>query len=467
MAERGKDFISHYPHMMNLWSSLNILNPFTQSAGSAKKALWQCSLGHIWEARILNVKNGSHCNICANKKLLQGFNDLETSYPEIAKLYDNNLNKIPASEVLKGSTKSYWFKCLKYSHSYLSTVASMKEGKKCSYCSGKKLLQGFNDLPTTSSFLLSWWDYDKNNELPDQFFKSSHKKVWWKCSDGHTFLKSINEMSANAVCGYCTNRLVLSGYNDLATLSPEFLQFWDFDKNAFSPSSIFSNSHKKFWARCSHDHSWLTSPDKMSAGYRCPYCSGNSVLIGFNDLATTKPEFLSLWNLEKNTLSPTEVTSGSKKKVWWKCSKEHEWIASIYDVTSQKSNCPYCAKNISKFETEVNTFICSLGLSTRTNDRHIIAPKEIDIVVETKKIGIECNGIYWHSDEVIKKSKNMPAKDYHELKQRLAKNAGYNLFFVWEDDWNQHKNDVKKELINIVHEKYNAITLLKRLDSNE
>jgi len=44
------------------------------------------------------------------------------------------------------------------------------------------------------------------------------------------------------------------------------------------------------------------------------------------------PELVKEWHPTKNgNLTPEQVTFGSDKKVWWKCSKEqsHEWKAQI------------------------------------------------------------------------------------------------------------------------------------------
>ena len=42
------------------------------------------------------------------------------------------------------------------------------------------------------------------------------------------------------------------------------------------------------------------------------------------------PLLMSEWNYEKNCdLNPETLTLGSNKKVWWKCSKGHEWQAII------------------------------------------------------------------------------------------------------------------------------------------
>lgn len=539
MPEYGKDYISKYTHMMKMWSPNNILDPYEQSAGSARKALWVCDLGHEWEARILNVKYGFGCRICSNKEVLTGFNDLETMLPEIAALYDKELNPTPASQVLSGSSEEYWFKCEKFDHSYIAKIEKLKLGNRCSYCAGKKILIGFNDFPTTAPHLLEWWDYKKNTKKPEEFSKGSHKKAWWKCpKNNHSFQKTILSLYKNTACGYCSNKVVLTGYNDLATIRPDFLEWWDYEKNTLDPTTISPYTHTRFWAKCSLNHSWQTNGDKMSAGYRCPYCGGTKTLKGYNDLETKCPEILELWNYSKNTVKPTEISSRNKKKVWWICKKEHEWEATVGDVAARRSNCPVCSNykillgyndllthypkiiehwspnnekspqeyslgsgytvelvcpkdgsfykkeifnfvrssypfcacpncttSTSSFEKEVNQFIKNdLKIETITSDRKIISPKELDIVIEEKKIAIECNGTYWHSDAFIQKARGISAKDHHQMKKELAKAAGYKLFFVWEDDWNMKQDQIETELLNVMNNSLDTIELLNRLE---
>ena len=62
-------------------------------------------------------------------------------------------------------------------------------------------------------------------------------------------------------------------------------------------------------------------------------------------LAKTKPELLKEWNYEKNgNLTPESIAPSSSKKVWWICSKGHEWQATP-NKRSKGSGCPYCSNN--------------------------------------------------------------------------------------------------------------------------
>ena len=55
-------------------------------------------------------------------------------------------------------------------------------------------------------------------------------------------------------------------------------------------------------------------------------------------------ELMAEWNWEKNNelgFDPETLTLGSNKKVWWKCSKGHEWQATVNN-RNRGNSCPIC-----------------------------------------------------------------------------------------------------------------------------
>ncbi|UQT48905.1 zinc-ribbon domain-containing protein [Flavonifractor plautii] len=40
---------------------------------------------------------------------------------------------------------------------------------------------------------------------------------------------------------------------------------------------------------------------------------------------------------------PGDLTAGTRRKVWWRCDKGHEWQASVLSRTSLGNGCPVCA----------------------------------------------------------------------------------------------------------------------------
>ena len=75
------------------------------------------------------------------------------------------------------------------------------------------------------------------------------------------------------------------------------------------------------------------------------------------------------------------------------------------------------------------------------NVRNIINPFEIDIYLPELKIGIEYNGLWWHSSEYRE-------YDYHMIKQRKSNDSDIRLYTIWEDDWINRPDIVKSFLMN-------------------
>ena len=161
-----------------------------------------------------------------------------------------------------------------------------------------------NDLQTVNPALAEEWHPYKNAPLsPADVTIGSHRKVWWLGSCGHEWEAVVKSRHAGRGCPYCAGRLLLKGFNDLATTNPEVLQEWDYENNDINPNELQAGSHKKVWWKCKTGHSWQASPNhRISKGRGCPFCSHNpAVLKGENDLETVHPELLSEWDYDKNT----------------------------------------------------------------------------------------------------------------------------------------------------------------------
>ena len=107
-------------------------------------------------------------------------------------------------EITVGSNKKIWWRC-SLGHEWESTIGNRSKGSGCPYCSNYKALVGYNDLATVNSELSSEWDYDKNGALkPTDVTAGSHKKVWWKCQNGHEWQAIIGSRNQGRGCQQCT-----------------------------------------------------------------------------------------------------------------------------------------------------------------------------------------------------------------------------------------------------------------------
>ena len=176
--------------------------------------------------------------------------------------------------------------------------------------------------------LMIQWDYDKNKNLDlNKITVGNKSKAWWICPNGHSYEQVIYSKSKGMGCPVCSNKLVLKGYNDIATTNPELLDEWDYDKNLINnitPYDITKGAEKKIWWICSvcgESYECFAYSKKKNTG--CPYCSSKIIKKGLNDIFTKNPKLKECWDYKKNIqngINPYEIGIKSHAKVWWICS---------------------------------------------------------------------------------------------------------------------------------------------------
>lgn len=273
---------------------------------------------------------------------------LERDEFELLAQWDKQKNgELTPRDVTKGSHKKIWWKCA-FGHSWQAVVYT-RTGQRsgCPYCTGRKVLPFSKSLATEFPELMKEWHPTLNADVsPEELLPGTHRKVWWKCSNGHEWSAQIKARVNGTGCPVCSNRRVLAGENDLATTHPEIAAQWHPTKNGTrTPRSVVSGHHAKVWWRCPKGHEWqATILSRTTTGNGCPVCAGKVVIPGQNDLASAYPAIASQWHPTKNgTLTPEQVTSFSNRKAWWVCDKGHEYYAIISHRVQNASDCPYCS----------------------------------------------------------------------------------------------------------------------------
>ena len=191
----------------------------------------------------------------------------------------------------------------------------------------KKVIVGVNDLATTHPELAKQadgWD-------PKKVIAGTGKKLKWKCSKKHEWEASGNTRVKGIGCPVCSNQKLLVGYNDLATTHPELAKQAD----GWDPKKVIAGTHKKLQWRCKKNHIWSAPGSGRKKGDGCPVCDNKQVLVGYNDLATTHPEFAK----EADGWDPKKVITGTHKRLNWKCQSGHTWVATAHS----RQNCPVCS----------------------------------------------------------------------------------------------------------------------------
>lgn len=369
--EPGQSFGDLYPEDVRHWDweGNGELTPYSVTPRNGAYVQWKCEeYGHTWVITIADkARYKSNCPTCQNDIILPGFNDLTTTRPDLVPLWDFEKNTIKPTEVSQGSNTSVWWKCQDHPHSWWMNVKSVNQGSRCAVCHGKQLLQGFNDLATKAPHLIQEWDWEANGELTPQTVTASRReKLNWKCSLGHTWKATAHSRaSRNSNCPYCTNKTLLIGFNDLATLFPSLLSEWDWDENDFFPTSVTAYNGKRASWVCQKGHKWsCVIGNRTGKNSGCPKCSNQNSKIeeAFYTALKTNPDF--------------HVTRGQKLPVLW--------------------------------------------------DKNKIANVDIYLENKTAQVVVEYDGAYWHENKTMKdlaKTKALLAAGYKVVRIRENKLA--------------------------------------------
>lgn len=338
-------------------------------------------------------------------------------------------------------------------------------------------------MPRKPSQTLEQFNPELADQLVDQSLRSiargSDKKVQWRCpvDSRHVWWASPMNRTASknpTGCSVCNGKTVIPGVNDVATTHPKAAALM-VDKKLRTKLTGSSNKKVEFWCgNPKHDHWTAPLSNVARQGTRCPQCSGRRPISGKSDLATTHPKLAA--ELVDRSLATT-LKPGSNTSVLWQCpvDSNHTWKATPYSRTAKKTGCPYCSgrkivpgvtdlatthptphpKTAKRYQMRLTEMVQALVPGSPVlSDDHTVLPsgKELDIVVPDHHLAIEFNDIFSHSEEAVVTVHRHPRPhSYHAAKTREAREQGYQLVHVWEDDWLHRRELVLRALAHRLH----------------
>ena len=265
-----------YPKLCEEWSDKNLpLTPDQFSYSSHDVVWWKGSCGHEWQASINNRANGTKCPYCMGRKVLKGFNDLETLRPDIAAEWSERNLPLTPDQVMPYSRKKVWWRC-KHGHEWQTTVHTRSCGNGCPICSNKTVIKGLNDYASRYPKLLSEWS-DKNLvKLEDVRARDGAKRYWWKCPVcGNEYQKTLVRKLEAMGCPFCAKRKAKEGFSDLKTTDPEIAFEWNEELNGgWMPEDVTRRSRKFIRWNCECGHVWdCKISERILSGKSCVICA--------------------------------------------------------------------------------------------------------------------------------------------------------------------------------------------------
>lgn len=273
----------------------------------------------------------------------------------------------------------------------------------------------------------------------------SSKSCTWCCPQGHEYVARPRDRMRGSSCPYCANRRILPGFNDLQTTHPALAKEFIQGPNGETAQQIFRGSPKKCLWRCPQGHEYSASPNNRSnRGSGCPICSGRRPVSGSSDLQSTHPLIAAEWvESVPPGQTPRDVLWQSNVRALWRCARDasHTWEAAVYNRTKEAgTGCPNCTHLTSRAEDDLYIFIRAFCPDAEQSRRNLLGDRsELDIYIPSARLGIEFNGLYWHSE-------TFKSRTAHADKYTAAKAQGIRLIQIWEDDWRDKRPIVEAML---------------------
>lgn len=371
-----------------------------------------------------------------------GRNDLPTTCPELMKEWADDRD--PTSVTAGSRYRAAW-RCSTCDFPWSAVVVSRSKGAGCPRCAGRVPMPGksFGDIHPR---LVDEWDaWDTRS--PFDTSPRSNFRAKWVCAFGHAWVARVADRAAGTGCRVCGGKEVLEGFNDLASHFPKIAAEWD-TSNDVSPSQVFKTSGRTYTWVCPNRHTWsATVAARTSGGNSCPKCSGRKAAKGETDLATTHPHVAKEWHPDNLVEVDTVKRGSSVVEYLWKCTKGHVQKKTVRDRV--EFGCTTCSRKgrTSKGERDLAAFMVSLNVGeVETSVRHLPSLREVDIAIHGLKVAMEFNGVYWHSTAIRNDT------NFHLNKYLAAKNDGYLLIQIWEDDWRDDRDSVCDMIRSVVCE---------------
>jgi very-short-patch-repair endonuclease len=341
------NLLSNFPKIAKEWHpTLNgDLLPNDVTFGTSKKIWWLCSNGHNFNASVnRRTSMKTNCPNCQGRKAGDD-NNLSVVFPEIAKEWHPLMNgELKPEHYTRGSKKKVWWLCPK-GHSYETTIkirTIQKSG--CTFCSRQSSVEELRILSE-----LRWIFKEVNNRHKidgkevDIFIPSLNIGVefdgsYWHKDKEEADLEKNKHLLSRGIKLIRVRQHPLKPLteNDIIVSSKQLIKE-DVNKVLNTITSLIDDDN------LNKINEYLDKPSFVNEELFREYKSYFPMPLPENSLAISHPLISAEWNYEKNyPLTPNDYSHGSSYKVWWKCSKGHEYEALIGN-RARGTQCPYCS----------------------------------------------------------------------------------------------------------------------------
>lgn len=273
-----------------------------------------------------------------------------------------------------------------------------------------------------------------NNRTPIKIICKIHGPFWQQ---------PISHISGKQGCPICGRQRAVSKNSKPFSQFIEEARKVHGDKYMYDENT-YTTALKKMKIICPiHGEFWQTPAHHLD-GVRCPECAkierGKKRRNTFEEFVKCAREV----HGDKYIYNDTNY-QGNKAPINITCPIHGNFSQRPNDHLEGKG-CPHCGHNISKAEEEIYQYLCQYISSDEIirHDKKLLEGLEVDILLPNYQLGIEFNGLRWHTEKFHKD------KYYHVQKTNLAESKGYHLIQIFEDEWMEHKDIVLSKLKHFI-----------------
>lgn len=436
------------------------LLPTMVTAGSGKRVWWKCKRGHEWQVAVCN-RLYNNCPTCSCGRA--------TSMPEQAIVYYlSKYFEVKSRVELFGYEVDIYlpdysiaieYDGIRYHHSEKSLERELKKDEILSI-NGVHLIR-VKEVRTNQSI-----SDERNVKIIKYTYTTNYCFYNIALNELADYISEITQINMPIDIDYNRDRFeirkIYERYieeNSLLNNNPSLCEEWDYKKNSPLTPDMFSlNAHDKVWWKCKNGHSWPAEIASRVGGRGCPYCAGQRVIEGENDLYTwalsNNKDIITEWFTEKNNIKINEVSWKNNNVFWWKCVNGHEWRASVANRVNG-TGCPKC--NSSSVISKKRNKISFRDWCNENNQIELLNEwdysKNKDITPDTITYGSHAK-IWWkckngHSWEAVLKSRRYnhgcpycsptfkkAVKGKNDLVTWCKENNKEYILFEWDDEKN-------------------------------
>lgn len=319
--------------------------------GSNKVVYWRClKCGNIYDMKISKRTDGINCPYCAGSRLLIGFNDLESQYPEIANEWDYDKNVKKPNEVFAHSPEKVFWKCER-GHTWgaeISKRTNKKKGSGCPECKhhGTSLVETVLFICLKNKFQNVKHRQKIDGLEYDIFVEDINLGIEY---DGLYYHKRVEKYSRDLKKELKAKEL---GFN--------FLRISEVDDKELH--NIIEENKLYWWVLKNTNYTELCKSviGYLNRVYNCGILEEVSEDIVRaareemrieqfeNSLEYCYPRIAEMWDYERNgLLTPKNISKGSHYLAYWKCPAcGNEFQKSVYRITEKqiKTLCKQCGR---------------------------------------------------------------------------------------------------------------------------